>query len=161
LLFGVATFSGHLVLQMERADGSLSDLLEVCRTEYGTSIPPAFLLELLAQAAQALDFLALHRGSGLTQLEQSGLQHCDVKPRNLVVGGDRMKGGDFGLCGSTHQSPGGFRGTPPYAAPELYEGRPSRHTDQYALAVTYCELVAGSRMFHKADPDQSTLPELV
>src|SRR5262249_59341729 len=38
-----------------------------------------------------------------------------------------------------------FMGPPPYAAPELYDGRITTHTDQYALAVTYVELVTGGR----------------
>jgi serine/threonine protein kinase len=47
---------------------------------------------------------------------------------------------------ATHNN--GFMGTPPYAAPELYQGKVSTHTDQYALAVTYAELVSGGRVLY-------------
>jgi hypothetical protein len=33
----------------------------------------------------------------------------------------------------------------------LYEGRVTTHTDQYALAVTYCELVTGGRVLVPAN----------
>jgi serine/threonine protein kinase len=73
----------------------------------------------------------------------------------LLVEG-QLKVADFGLCRAMRlKGTGRFRGTPPYAAPELYEGRPTRHTDQYALAVTFCELVAADRMFHKPEPKQA------
>jgi serine/threonine protein kinase len=64
---------------------------------------------------------------------------------------------DFGLCMSSLSRTHGkrFMGTTPYAAPELYEGRVTTHTDQYALAVTYCELVSNGRVMrqdYRADP---------
>src|SRR5262249_19697451 len=56
---------------------------------------------------------------------------------------------DFGLCAGTgwqtHRK--GWRGTPPFAAPELFNGSSSVGTDQYALAVTFCAVVMGERPF--------------
>src|SRR5262249_50383621 len=57
-----------------------------------------------------------------------------------------------------------------YAAPELFEGRTSRWSDQYSLAVSYCELRAGRLPFLGAPaelmaghltrpPDLTMLPE--
>src|SRR5262249_33890788 len=34
-----------------------------------------------------------------------------------------------------------------YAAPEFFEGRTSRHSDQYSLAITYCQLRGGQLPF--------------
>src|SRR5262249_4209411 len=48
-----------LVVAMELADGSLADLLDVYRADLGTALPRDHLLPLLAQAAEALDFLNL------------------------------------------------------------------------------------------------------
>src|SRR5262249_61031795 len=50
---------------------------------------------------------------------------------------------------------GKFMGTPPYAPPEQYEGRATERSDQFALAVTWCELVAGNRVFRPAGHDRS------
>ena len=104
----------------------------------------------MEQAAKGLDYLANLRlpGFNMTAL---GMQHCDVKPTNLLLLGDDVKIADFGLCAGmgqqTHRQ--GLRGTPPFAAPELYQGRVCSQTDQYSLAVTWCDLIGGGRMFRK------------
>ena len=143
--------SGHyLVLCMECADGNLDELRQAYREETGGNIPPEHLLELLEQAAAGLDYLANFHLDGFN-MTGGGLQHCDVKPTNLLLLGEDVKIADFGLCAGmgqrTHRK--GLRGTPPFAAPELYEGRVCSQTDQYALAVTWCDLVGGGRMFTK------------
>jgi serine/threonine protein kinase len=90
------------------------------------------------------------------------LQHCDVKPSNLLLLGDQIKVADFGLCAGsgayTHKR--GWKGTLPYAAPELFKGAAAPGTDQYALAVTFCEMVMGDRPFVKeaiGSPDRSPI----
>jgi serine/threonine protein kinase len=149
-LRGVHAVVNYLVLCMERADGNLAELHATYFEEVGTDVPEEHALELLGQAAGALDFLAELRLTGLNAFS-GALQHCDVKPANLLLVGETLKVADFGLCAATstptHKS--GCRGTPPYAAPELYRGMTSSRTDQYALAVTYCELVAGNRYFRE------------
>jgi serine/threonine protein kinase len=148
-LLGVHASSKYLVLVMERADGNLADLRKVYQEQTGDNIPPDHALDMLDQAAEALDFLAELKLPGITQ--SGGLQHCDIKPSNLLLVGDTLKVADFGLCAGagwqTHT--GGWKGTLPYAAPELYNGAATRGTDQYALAVTFCELVMGDRPFLK------------
>jgi serine/threonine protein kinase len=153
-LLGVHASSKYLVLVMERADGNLADLREVYQDQTGGNIPPEHALDLLDQAAEALDFLAEIKLPGV--IRAGGLQHCDVKPSNLLLVGDTLKVADFGLCaGSGWQThTGGWKGTLPYAAPELYNGSATRGTDQYALAVTFCELVMGDRPFFKTDGKQ-------
>jgi serine/threonine protein kinase len=148
-LLGVHACGRYVILIMERADGSLADLHDAYRQQTGGNVPPDHALDLLAEAACALDFLAAARLTGVTM--SRGLQHCDVKPSNLLVVGDTLKVGDFGLCAGsgwvTHN--GGWKGTYPYAAPELYNGAGVPGTDQFALAVTFCELVMGDRPFWK------------
>ena len=46
----------------------------------------------------------------------------------------------------------GWKGTIPYAAPEMFNGAAAPGTDQYALAVTFCQLVMGERAFYKSTP---------
>lgn len=157
-LHGVCANSPHIIIIMERADGSLQDLHAIYHQETGRHVPPDHLLELMEQAAQALDYLAEIKLPGFSWCDGC-VQHCDVKPSNLLVLGDTLKVADFGLCSSAKQDSGrhGFRGTPPYAAPELYEGRTTTRTDQYGLAITYCELAIGPRAFVKGrDPDSTT-----
>jgi serine/threonine protein kinase len=144
-LHGVHTWGQYVVLIMERADSNLEDLRQSYRTKTGGNVPPAHALELLGQAAQALDFIAAHKNSRMTGSQ--GMQHCDVKPTNLLLIGNTLKLADFGLCAGTgwQTHTGGWRGTPPYAAPELFRGSPAPGTDQFALAVTFCDLVIGER----------------
>jgi serine/threonine protein kinase len=150
-LFNVYASSHYLVLCMERADGNLEELRQAYREVTSRNVAPDHLLDLLQQAADGLDFLARVKLPGFN-LASSGLQHCDVKPTNLLLMGEVVKIADFGLCAAlgqqTHKH--GWRGTLPYAAPELFYGRASPTTDQYALAVTYCDLVAGDRILTRA-----------
>lgn len=157
----VAAFSGYVVLNMERADGNLYALEEAYRETTGRNVYPDHMLELLEQAAAGLDFLAAHARDlfGRSAL----LQHCDVKPANLLLVGDQLKVADFGLCRSAFISPTrkGIRGTVPYAAPEQYEGRVTERSDQFALAVTWCEMVSGRRVFNPAvleEPPRPVMP---
>ena len=144
----VVATSNYLVLVMELADGCLAELQRAYLQETNRPIPPDHLLELLEQAAEALDFLA-HQPVPSIVNSGTGMQHCDVKPSNLLLLGDSLKVADFGLCMSSLGWTQGnrFIGTPPYAAPELYKGKVTRQTDQYGLAVTFCELCTNGRVF--------------
>ncbi|MBY0396544.1 MAG: serine/threonine protein kinase, partial [Thermoleophilia bacterium] len=150
-LQAVQAWGQYIVLVMERADGNLDDLRHAYKARTGGDIPPAHALDLLDQAASALDFLAAAKPVGLPS--SRGLQHCDIKPSNLLLIGDTLKVADFGLCAGTGWTThlAGCRGTPPYAAPETYRGQAAPGTDQYALAVTYCSMVMGERPFWQAD----------
>lgn len=159
----------HLVVAMELADGSLTDLLEAYQTELGTPVIPHHACLLMAQAADVLDFLNSH--SHDIGGRRVGIQHCDVKPGNLLLFGDTVKLSDFGLTSPLHAplSPHRRAGTYPYAAPEVLQGRLSDRTDQYALAVSYCLLRGGRLPFPDAPrepvgnvlppPDLTMLPE--
>jgi serine/threonine-protein kinase len=161
---------GYLVIVMELADGSLQDLLAVCRDEFGHALPGKQVCFYLSQAADVLDFLNAHQhriGTGTY-----GIQHCDVKPSNLLVCGDQVKLSDFSLSTLISGSvmPHRIAGTFCYAAPEVFQGNLSKWTDQFALAATYCELRIGRPLFTspplRADtvctpptPDLTILPE--
>src|SRR5262245_60578516 len=83
-----------------------------------------------------------------------GLQHLDVKPRNLFIVRGHVKVADFGLVQSlADAAPADCREerlhlsmvTPLYAAPELFQGKLSERCDQYSLAIVHQELLTGRR----------------
>src|SRR5438552_809914 len=78
---------GELVIVMELADRSLHDLLKEWRQAGHPGVPRGELLNYLREAAEALDVIAV----------EYGLQHLDVKPRNLFLLHGHAKVGDFGL----------------------------------------------------------------
>jgi serine/threonine-protein kinase len=144
---------GYLVVAMELADGSLRDLLDVCLREAGALPPPELICHFLRQAAEALDFLNTPRH--LAGRRRLPIHHCDIKPSNLLLVGDTLKLADFGLAALkvSNGRRGAPAGTPGYAAPEVYEGRVSERTDQFALAVTYCELRGGRLPYPHPPPN--------
>ncbi len=161
-------FPGHLVISMELADGTLLDLYQASLDQYGTPLDAECLLPLMGQAADALDFLNTRQHQINDQCV--AVQHCDVKPSNLLLIGEQVKVSDFSLTSVTTSQMKFHRraGTADFMAPEVFQGKLSDRTDQYALAVTYHQLRTGQLPFdpttfsrghaHKA-PELSELTE--
>lgn len=112
----------------------------------GRTLPPARVMDLVAQAADALR--TAHR---------AGVVHRDVKPVNLIV---RMNGDvvltDFGIArvpGNDLTGPGMVLGTAKYIAPEQAAGRQvTPAVDVYALGVTAYECLTGWPPFRGGTP---------
>lgn len=91
----------------------------------------------------------------LRYTHQQGVLHGDVKPGNVMVGGQGLRLFDFGLGQTVEQASVGLPGlnrsrfnawTPSYAAPELFDGAPlAASVDLYAVACVLYELAQGRR----------------
>jgi hypothetical protein len=160
----IEVVGGELVIVMELADKSLHDSFEEALSAGLVGIPRDALLRYIRDAAEALDHMN----------EKHGLQHLDIKPRNLFLVSDRVKVADFGLVKHLERSgASGVMGavTPLYGAPETFTGAITERSDQYSLAVVYQELLTGHRPFngknarqlahqHMSEPpDLRALPE--
>ena len=128
-----------LVIVMELADKNLWDQYQECKKNNLPGIPKNEALHYLAESAEALDVIN----------SQYQLQHLDIKPQNLFLVHNHLKIGDFGLVHDLTIADQEFQGgiTPIYSAPELIEGRPSRFSDQYSLAIVYQEMTTGKKPF--------------
>ncbi|MCZ4608224.1 serine/threonine-protein kinase [Streptomyces sp. Lzd4kr] len=118
---------------MELVDGP--SLRDVLRREGATT----------AEAA-----LTVLKGSllGLSVAHDRGVVHRDYKPENVLITQEgTSKLVDFGIA-AREGATGATAGTPPYMAPEQWQGqRASPATDVYAATVTFFECVAGTRPF--------------
>ncbi len=130
---------GQLIVVTELADMSLMDRFRQCKDEGLPGIPRGELLGHLRDAADALDYMS----------EKYGLQHLDIKPENLLLVGGRIKVADFGLVKDLQDAHATAIGgvTPLYATPEAFDGKASRQSDQYSLAIVYQEMLTGSLPF--------------
>lgn len=108
--------------------------------QFNRAMPVPELLQLLTQAAAALDYA-----------HARGIIHRDIKPGNLMLSGHQLKVTDFGIArfadrDSTQTN--NLLGTPGYMAPEQISGAPvTGAADQYALGVIAYEFLTGAKPF--------------
>ncbi|MBW3607738.1 MAG: protein kinase [Actinobacteria bacterium] len=141
---------GVLFIVMRYVDGP--DLRALVRAE--ERLAPERAAHIVAQLGGALD--AAHR---------HGLVHRDVKPANVLLGGDDHPYlTDFGLTKRTATSAGGelsraggWVGTLGYVAPEQIRGeRVDARTDVYALGCVLVFALTGKAPY-SGDSDEATL----
>ena len=129
---------------MERATGTLNSCyLKSDGTKRLASVEE--LVPYVQQTAEALYYI-----------HQNGFIHQDVKPINLLIGNKgQILLSDFGttlyLGLKTHLTLNGYMGAPAYMAPEQWRGKPRRDSDQYALAASIYDLLAGRPPFDYKD----------
>jgi serine/threonine protein kinase len=149
-IFGAWGKRNTIVIAMELADRTLHDRFSEARLQGLPGIPRDELLEYMSQAAQALDYL----NKPNTNLgNPGGAAHRDIKPHNLLLFGGGVKVGDLGLVRCLHGRSTSHTGsmTIAYAPPEFFDGRTTRWSDQYSLAVSYC-LLRGGRLPFEGSP---------
>jgi len=135
----IEVVNGQLVIVSELADECLADVFQRFVENGFDGIDRDKLIAYLKDAAEALDDLSANHS----------LQHLDVKPENLLIFGDHVKIADFGLVKDVNDCNQSLVTgmTPAYAAPEIFDGRPSSKSDQYALAIVFQEMLTGTRPF--------------
>ncbi len=102
----------------------------------------------MLDAARAIDYL--NRRAHLVESASVGIQHCDIKPHNILIVGGVAQVCDLGVARVLEDTrASAATGSAAYIAPEFIQGgKPSSSTDQYSLAVTYVELRTGALPFH-------------
>ncbi|MCK0175901.1 serine/threonine-protein kinase [Mycolicibacterium sp. F2034L] len=137
-------FEHHLWISMDYIDGS--DVGKLLREKYPAGLPVNYVCAIATAVASALDYA-----------HKQGLLHRDVKPANIMVGGDgddrRIMLADFGVARAIGDV-GGLTetnmtvGTVAYCAPEQLMGEElDGRADLYALAASCYEMLTGATVF--------------
>jgi serine/threonine protein kinase len=134
--FGVEGNTPFMVMDYA-PNGTLRD-----RHPVGLQIPLATILSYVKQIANALQYA-----------HDQKLIHRDIKPGNMLVGRhNEVLLSDFGIAVIAHSARSlrmeDVAGTPTYMAPEQFEGKPSKASDQYALGIIVYEWLCGETPFH-------------
>jgi eukaryotic-like serine/threonine-protein kinase len=127
---------GTYYIAMEVIEGrSLKELI-LTRGPLPIGQAIAFTLEIL----DALRFAHRH-----------GIIHRDVKPHNILIGGERLKVTDFGIAragASQMTEAGSIMGTAQYLSPEQARGAPvTASSDLYSVAIVLFEMLTGKVPF--------------
>jgi serine/threonine protein kinase/tetratricopeptide (TPR) repeat protein len=138
-------------VSMGLGDKTLMDRFKECQKEKLEGIPLDELLEYMDESARALDFLNTPRHD-MGGAEKVSIEHCDIKPQNILLVGGSVQICDFGLAriqqqGVKQNQTMSFSHN--YVAPEMLkrEQGPGRTTDQYSLAISYVQLRTGRLPF--------------
>ena len=149
-IFDRGRAEGTYYIAMEYLDGRT--LKELLVRNGPTPIPIA-----IDYARQILGALAFaHR---------NGIVHRDIKPHNIVVGGDgRLKVTDFGIArsgASQMTEAGSIVGTAQYLSPEQARGAPvDPRSDLYSLGIVLYEMLTGKVPFTGDTPVEIAMKHL-
>jgi eukaryotic-like serine/threonine-protein kinase len=149
-IFDRGRAEGTYYIAMEYLDGRT--LKELLVRNGPTPVPIA-----IDYARQILGALAFaHR---------NGIIHRDIKPHNIVVGGDgRLKVTDFGIArsgASQMTEAGSIVGTAQYLSPEQARGAPvDPRSDLYSLGIVLYEMLTGTVPFTGDTPVEIAMKHL-
>lgn len=149
-IFDRGRAEGTYYIAMEYLDGRT--LKELLVRNGPTPVPIA-----IDYARQILGALAFaHR---------NGIIHRDIKPHNIVVGGDgRLKVTDFGIArsgASQMTEAGSIVGTAQYLSPEQARGAPvDPRSDLYSLGIVLYEMLTGAVPFTGDAPVEIAMKHL-
>ena len=112
----------------------------------------------------AIDYARQILGA-LAFAHRNGIVHRDIKPHNIVVGGDgRLKVTDFGIArsgASQMTEAGSIVGTAQYLSPEQARGAPvDPRSDLYSLGVVLYEMLTGKVPFTGETPVEIAMKHL-
>ena len=143
---------GRLVLLTDMVKETLRDRFVQCQAQKIPGIRRGELVDYLRAAAEVLDYM----------YQQHGVQHLGLNPRSLILDNGWLQITDFGLAQlfwePTDQDIA-QRNTR-YAAPELFDKKITRSSDQVSLAILYAEMLTGIHPFRKGKRHPAELDSL-
>jgi beta-lactam-binding protein with PASTA domain/tRNA A-37 threonylcarbamoyl transferase component Bud32 len=130
-----------------QAEGTYYIAMEVIE---GRSLKELILTRGPLPIAQAIAF-SLEILDALRFAHRHGIIHRDVKPHNILIGGERLKVTDFGIAragASQMTEAGSIMGTAQYLSPEQARGAPvTASSDLYSVGIVLYEMLTGKVPF--------------
>jgi len=130
-----------------QAEGTYYIAMEVIE---GRSLKELILTRGPLPIAQAIAF-TLEILDALRFAHRHGIIHRDVKPHNILIGGERLKVTDFGIAragASQMTEAGSIMGTAQYLSPEQARGAPvTASSDLYSVGIVLYETLTGKVPF--------------
>jgi WD40 repeat protein len=141
-IFGFWIIEEHLWIAFELAEMNFLEYVKKNKPSENE------ILSMFTDAAEALNFLNQKRHL-LEDGETVSILHRDIKPQNMLIVGGALKLGDFGLARILDEETNQHSGcmTPSYSPPEFFQEKMSATSDQYSLAITYCQIKGGALPF--------------
>ena len=137
----------YIVMEYLEHGESLQYITQVCKGEnkgFGEDFGRLIFAQLL---------------DGLEEMHSKNIFHRDIKPDNIMIGGDdyKFKFVDFGFSTDNIGRLNSYLGTPTYAAPELHLKRPyfGKSEDIFSLGISLFIIVTGGLPFKMAIPNDT------
>ncbi len=151
----VALEPGRLILITELVKETLRDRFLQCQAQKLPGIRRGELVDYIRAAAEVLDYM----------YQQHGVQHLGLNPRCLILDNGWLQITDFGVAQllwgpASHDL---AQRNARYAAPELFDKKITRSSDQVSLALVYAEMVSGIHPYRAGKrnaPELGNLPPL-
>jgi len=139
------------ILTAEKQDDIFFIVMEYVR---GETLETLISREGQLDLAHVLDFTC-QICNALDHAHQHGVIHRDLRPGNvLITEGGLLKVADFGTSRFIEMSAHGTTvvGSPPYMAPEQFQGRAVFASDVYSLGVTMYQMLTGVLPYNTPAP---------
>ncbi len=141
-------------IAMEYIDGPTLYRLTESLVRSGVHMDPPLAAWITSRIVEGLDY-AHRKGQGVI--------HRDLSPRNVMLSRDgEVKLVDFGVAislaniGEGHGSADAPTGSFPYMSPEQVQKLPlTAQTDLFSVGVLCWEMLTGTRLFARPDPDET------
>lgn len=120
----------------------------------GTSLERHIRSKGALSVEQALTWF-IHIGEALAYAHRKKIIHRDIRPANILISKDgQLKVGDFGTSRYLLENPFASTriGSPPYMAPEHFQGKATYQSDLYSLGVLMYESLTNKLPFYDKNP---------
>ena len=130
---------GSLVLVNDYATQTVRDRCQKCQSQKLPGIPRGELLGYMRTVAELVDYI----------YQQHSIYHLGLNPRLFLLADGGLQVADFGLAHLLWMPAGQpvAQRNARYAAPEMFDGKVHRASDQYSLAIIFQELLTDTHPF--------------